>query len=113
MQTATIRTDAAAIECFLVPWDSEIFGFPVAQISRFDLDDGADATDALREFEAWCAERDVRLVSCRLDHLRLRESMALEDLGFRFIEMVYEPHLDSLEGLGTPRHPVQVAEATA
>jgi RimJ/RimL family protein N-acetyltransferase len=35
-----------------------------------------------------------RLVSCRLPHEKLRESMLLEDAGFRFIEMLYKPDLD-------------------
>jgi RimJ/RimL family protein N-acetyltransferase len=111
MQTATIEADGATIEAFLVPWDTEIFGFPVAQIRRIEIGDGARPTRLLERFDDWCTERDIRLVSCRLDHTRLQESMALEDLGFRFVEMVYEPRLDSLEGLPEPRQAVDVAEA--
>jgi RimJ/RimL family protein N-acetyltransferase len=112
MQTATIQADGATIECFLVPWDSDIFGFPVAQISHIDVADGATASGILQQFDAWCARHDVRLVSCRLDHTQLRESMTLEGHGFRFVEMVYAPQLESFEGLATPRQQVSVAEAT-
>jgi GNAT superfamily N-acetyltransferase len=111
MQTATIEADGATIEAFVVPWDTEIFGFPVAQVSRIEVAEGARPTGLLHQFDDWCTERDVRLVSCRLDHALLRESMALEDLGFRFVEMVYEPHLDSLAQLAEPRRVVEVSEA--
>ena len=89
----------AVIECSMVPWDTEIFGFPVAQVTRVELDERADATDVLEAFDSWCLDHDVRLVSCRLDHLQLRESMALESLGFRFIETVYRPRFDAFGGV--------------
>jgi ribosomal protein S18 acetylase RimI-like enzyme len=66
----------------------------------------------LDAFQTWCRGHDVRLVSCRLDHLQLRESMALEELGFRFIEMVYRPRFDAFEGIATPRHHITITEAT-
>jgi|RhiMetdeSRZDD1v2_1073273.scaffolds.fasta_scaffold77082_3 GNAT superfamily N-acetyltransferase len=113
MQTATIEADGATIEAFVVPWDTEIFGFPVAQVSRIEVGEGVEPGDLLRQFDDWCAERAVRLVSCRLDHTSLRESMTLEGLGFRFVEMVYEPHLDSLDQLAEPRRVVEVSEAGA
>lgn len=108
--TEIVATDAV-LDCSLVPWDTSVFGFPVAQIGRIDVGVGGDATGLLRAFDAWCAERDVRLVSCRLDHGRLRESMALEDHGFRFVEMVYEPRLRSLDGVATPDLAIEVGPA--
>jgi ribosomal protein S18 acetylase RimI-like enzyme len=111
MQTGTIAADGARIEALVVPWDTEIFGFPVAQVSRIEIPDDGASDELLRQFDDWCAERDVRLVSCRLDHTRLRESMTLESLGFRFIEMVYEPYLDTLERVGEPRQELDIAEA--
>lgn len=107
----TFEADGATLGCFLVPWDTEIFGFPVAQISRLELGDRADPGTILREFDAWCAGQGVRLVSCRLDHTRLRESMALEDVGFRFVEMVHEPRLDLTDRVAAPRRMLQVGEA--
>lgn len=112
---ATVRfaSDGAALECFLVPWDSEIFGFPVAQIGRLELTEGAAPAAVLRDFDFWCAEQGVRFVSCRLEHTRLRESMALEEAGFRFVEMVHEPELDLAGRVAAPRQVIHVAEATA
>ena len=109
--TTTIEADGGALDCSLVPWDSASFGFPVAQVTRVEVADGAQPNALLQKFDAWCADHDVRLVSCRLDHAQLRESMALEGHGFRFVELVYEPRLDSFEGIAAPRHVIQVAKA--
>jgi ribosomal protein S18 acetylase RimI-like enzyme len=106
-----IERPGAALECSLVPWDSATFGFPVAQVDRFELDDGAEASGLLDAFDAWCGEHDVRLVSARLDHRKLRESMALEAHGFRFIETVYMPRRETFERIDTPRHALAVTDA--
>ena len=111
MHPTRIGRNGASMECSLVPWDSETFGFPVAQINLVELGEGAQARGMLQEFEAWCAVHGVRLVSCRLDHTQLRESMALEGLGFRFVEMVHGLRLDTLEGIAAPRHVIQVVKA--
>jgi GNAT superfamily N-acetyltransferase len=111
-ETTTITGDGGVIECLIVPWDTAAFGFPVAEIARFELGADGRAAGLLQELDAWCAERDVRLVSCRLDHARLRESIALEGLGFRFIEMVHGPFLQGLDGVAAPRHRIVVDEAT-
>lgn len=106
-----LERDGAALDIALVPWDSEVFGFPVAQIDRLDLRGGAEASGLFEDLERWCAGHDVRLISCRLDHDRLHESGALEDHGFRFIETVLRPRRESLEHLDPPRQVVDVAEA--
>lgn len=77
-------------------WDSEIFGYPVLQISSINVL-GPRAADAIVQFEI---ARDVcgsKLVSCRLPHERLRESMLLEGIGFKFIEMIFRPELEGLQ----------------
>jgi ribosomal protein S18 acetylase RimI-like enzyme len=38
--------------------------------------------------------------------------MELEANGFRFVEIVYEPRLDSLGTVAAPRHSIQVTDAT-
>jgi len=108
---ATLRSGVASLECFVVPWDSEIFGFGVAEISRLDLPTGPDGSALFEAFDAWCAEREVRLVTCRLDHERLRDSMTLESNGFRFSEMVYTPRLEPIGEVSAPRIALDVAEA--
>jgi GNAT superfamily N-acetyltransferase len=109
----TLRSAAGSIEVALVAADTETFGFPVAAIGAIELDPAADAADLLGALDAWCDDGGIRLVSCRLDHLRLRESMALEEHGFRFVEMVYRPRLADLAELAEPDRPIAVAEAEA
>jgi GNAT superfamily N-acetyltransferase len=111
IEPTLIERDGASLECFVVPWDTAIAGFGVAQIDRLELRPDGGAAEALEAFGAWCAEHDVRLVSCRLDHLQLRESMALEAVGFRFVEMVLGPRLDPLGRIAAARHPIEVSEA--
>lgn len=78
------------------PWDSVIFGYPVLQIGSIEVH-GPSANDAIVQFELARDACGSKLVSCRLSHERLRESMLLESLGFRFIEMIYHPELDRLQ----------------
>lgn len=91
-----LRTPQLDLAYGLVPWDTEIFGFPVAQIDRIRIGDG-DIDVPYRQFETWRDSVHARLVSCRLPHDRLVESMFLEAHGFRFVEMVYGPRLDRLD----------------
>jgi len=97
---------------FAVPWDSEIFGFGVAQIDSIELGVGDPAEDFL-EFQRWCREQSIRLSSCRLSHDRLRESAWLESRGFRFIEMVYRPRLDLLQQESSPTSALVIDRALA
>jgi RimJ/RimL family protein N-acetyltransferase len=75
------------------PWDSRVCGYPVLQISSIQLT-GHDAGRDLKIFERERDRLGAGLVSCRLSHESLRESMLLEDHGFRFIEMLYQPEFD-------------------
>ena len=88
-----------AIEVFVVPWDTEIFGFPVAQIESISVEPGSDPIPALKAIGAWLRKNDIRLASCRLRSDRLHESMLLEAGGFRFVEMVYSPTLTTLPAM--------------
>lgn len=92
-----------SLEWSEAPWDSVLFGFPVLQIGRIEVR-GRDADTEFAEFEAVRDRLRCRLVSCRLPHERLKESMFLEAHGFRFIEMVHYPELDGLQtkDLGAP-----------
>lgn len=88
-----IDTPALVMTWSLAPWDEAVCGFPVMQITTMQvLDPNAD-TDMLL-FERARDEIGAGLVSCRLPHDHLKESMLLEDHGFRFIEMLYVPGMD-------------------
>ena len=91
-----ISSESVDIELFFVPWDSEIFGFAVAQIERIVIKRNGDHADAMRQLQYWLDKKSIRLASCRLPSGKLRESMLLEANGFRFVEMVYSPTLSPL-----------------
>jgi ribosomal protein S18 acetylase RimI-like enzyme len=92
----TLNGPGLSLRFSLAPWDTRALGYPVAQIDAIDLGTHGDPAPTLARFASWLDEHRVKLVSCRLDSLRLRESMLLEDVGFRFIEMVYSPVLTPL-----------------
>lgn len=94
------------------PWDSVIFGYPVLQLGQIEIR-GAGADQDFAVFEAARDDNGAGLVSCRLPHDRLRESMLLEQHGFRFIEMAYHPELDRLEELALPADTLSVAPAVS
>jgi len=95
----------------LVPVDSDIFGFPVAQVSSLDLATDEGAGDDFLSFEAWRDRHAVRLVYCRLDHTRLQESMFLEARGFRFVELVYRPRFEAVQSLAFADQGLQIRPA--
>lgn len=93
------------------PWDQTACGFPVLQITDMQVR-GPHAGADIEIFER---ERDhigAGLVSCRLAHECLAESMLLEDHGFRFIEMLYAPELD-LPPLSIDKHVAMLAVTRA
>jgi ribosomal protein S18 acetylase RimI-like enzyme len=97
-----LDTPNLSLEWTEVPWDSVLFGFPVLQIGRIEVRSPAAEND-FAAFEAFRDRLQTGLVSCRLPHQCLNESMCLEARGFRFIEMVYHPEIDDLQAkdLGT------------
>jgi RimJ/RimL family protein N-acetyltransferase len=108
-----IRADGVAIDVFLVPWDSEFFGFPVAQIDRITFKPGDEPAEAMRLLRSWLDRHQVQLASCRLDSHSLRESMLLEAHGFRFVEMVYSPVLAPIVASGAADKELAIASASA
>jgi ribosomal protein S18 acetylase RimI-like enzyme len=99
-----IERAGAVLDAFLVPWDTAALGMPAAQIRDLTLPETADelAVGLFGAFDTWSRTHAVRFAACRLDHLRIRESMALERAGFRFIETTYEVGLDDLGAIGPP-----------
>ncbi|MDP1653407.1 MAG: GNAT family N-acetyltransferase [Rhodocyclaceae bacterium] len=93
-----LDTDSLLLKWAEAPWDTAVFGFPVLQIDRMQVR-GPAAGDDMASFEKTRDKLRSQLVSCRLSHEQLRESMLLEDHGFRFIEMIYQPELDDLDKL--------------
>ncbi|MDT8421977.1 MAG: GNAT family N-acetyltransferase [Desulfuromonadales bacterium] len=81
----------------VVEWDSLVYGIPVSQIGVFRVGNARQAAAEYQAFEKWIYEEKIGIVSCRLAHDRLIESMFLEARGFRFVEMVLHPTLEVLQ----------------
>jgi RimJ/RimL family protein N-acetyltransferase len=83
----------------LTPWDRPAFPCNTATLSSIRLAAGDINAEGLRTFDAfraWCADHDVRLVTCRLAQNRLVECGFLEARGFRFVELNYQPKIGDL-----------------
>lgn len=91
-----LRLPSAQIEWYLVPWDSEIMGFPVGQICGFELFEGYDSDLLAEALYTSLSHEDLILVNIRLPVNCLEKTIILEKAGFRFIEITYKPHFSDL-----------------
>ena len=97
--TESLDTQSLSLVWSNSPWDAAATGYPVWQIESIELR-GPGAGEDMRLFDQARDHEGVGLVSCRLSHSRLDLSIFLEDHGFRFIEMLYQPELDLISGWG-------------
>lgn len=96
-----IETDALTLQWSEAPWDTAVFGYPVIQIVGIEVRGEVVSTD-LKPFLEVCKKFRCGLASCRLSHEQLRESILLEDIGFRFIEMLFRPEFMNLQSRELP-----------
>ena len=87
----SLNTGGLRLEASLAPWDGEVLGFGVAQITQFKILDTSTFDADFAVFSEWARDQNCGLVSCRLGMDKLRELMLLEAHGFRFIETVMHP----------------------
>lgn len=107
----SIETSRLRLSAREVPWDSDVFGTSVVQIEDLRILDQTGAIADYASFRVWLEAEGVGIVTCRLAHELLRESMLLEDRGFRFIEMVLHPRLDEIQALVLPEDDLEIAPA--
>ena len=77
-------------------WDSVALDKRVFVINKLKIHNKIAASHELRELILKFEDSYTSLVSCRLHHKAIFESMILEDLGFRFIEMILHPYCSSI-----------------
>ena len=107
----TIATDNLKMDYFLVPWDTQIFNRPVAQIANIEIYNKNQAKKDLKPYQEWCKQQKIELCSCRITHDKIKESMFLEEQDFRFIELNYQPVLSNLQNLTFNDSDIQIALA--
>jgi GNAT superfamily N-acetyltransferase len=82
----------------LVPWDSEIFGFAIAD---YKLGDPASIAAAESDFRAavfsWARAESVRMMSCAAPAEHLLAMPALSRMGFGFIELGLRASLNNVQ----------------
>lgn len=106
----SINEEGFVLEAELVPWDTKVFDFPVAQINRLSGTHLHQASAAFETLRIWVNTNHVKMVSCRLQHDRLAESFLLEQKGFRFIEMVLHPTLENLQEIRLSENGLRVRD---
>lgn len=110
--TLRIETPGARATCDIVPWDTEIFGVAVANLHDIRIDDWDTGENMIRAVTRWCAERDVHLCAARIPQAAMRESVLLQDHGFRVIELHMVPELSGLAAVEFPQTGFGVVIAT-
>jgi hypothetical protein len=88
IDTLSISGFALRLTCSLVPWDTDAFAFPVAQISHIETGDVSRAKSEYAELRDWLAWHAC-VVSCRLPHDHFRESMFSSPRGFDLSKWCY------------------------
>jgi len=90
-------------EIAILPWDSEIFGFAVADYRPRSADDlSREAPRLSQSIRDWAAEHAVELVACRLPADATQGSTALAVSGFRLVETQVRAMLTSLAAARLP-----------
>jgi ribosomal protein S18 acetylase RimI-like enzyme len=110
-QTHSIETPALRLEYFTVPWDTEIIGYPVAEISHLELIDPEAAKGDFEKFRAWLKTRNIQLCSCRIAQNKTPEMMFLQEHDFRFVELHHEPTLIGLQDIAMNAGSYKIAKA--
>jgi GNAT superfamily N-acetyltransferase len=106
-----IETRALSLEYFLVPWDTAIFARPVAAIERVEIRDTQRAALDYRLFQTWVRENGIEFCSCRIPHDGWNESMFLQSVDFRFIELNYRPELKIQPVTNLPEEGISIEKA--
>lgn len=106
-----IRSESLIMDYFLVPWDSKIQGYPVAEIDHLEVIDARGAEDQFEIFVNWCDSQEIQFCNCRIRHDQLSESFFLQQQGFRFIELNYRPVLQDLDQLNLAANAIVIEPA--
>jgi GNAT superfamily N-acetyltransferase len=92
----------------LLPWDTEIFGFPVALFCVGDeAPDNAIRKDVAPHFSSWMMHHEVSVCGCVLPAGNVFWKSFLPTLGFRFVDFAIEARLRDLSSATLP--PVRAA----
>ena len=106
-----LSTDDVNITASIVPWDTDVLGFPVVSIDLFQITHNKKLNESFRLFEDWLDNTSVQLVTCRLKQKDINTSVFLQDKGFHLIETVLHPKLSNLQSIRNLESLYDVSEA--
>lgn len=106
-----LRHGSAHARCSIVPWDTRIMGTVVGQIDALRVGTETETGALLADVHGWADATAAGFMACRLDHRALRESMALESIGFRTVETILRPVIRLESPVDVPWSPLEVARA--
>ncbi|MGA3018755.1 MAG: GNAT family N-acetyltransferase [Bryobacteraceae bacterium] len=88
----------------VLPWDTEIFGFPVAsyRVEGDDVLDEASRKDLAAHFHSWMTRHDVSVCGCAIPAGSLFWKSFLPELGFRFVDFGIEARIRDLASVALP-----------
>ena len=89
-----VETPSLNLEIKPLPWDEKVLGSGVIQFEKLVVRHTEQATQRLQSIMQEMADKKVGFISCRLPHNAIQESMILEGLGFKFIEVVLHPFIN-------------------
>lgn len=114
MKARPLESQFALADVVPMPWDEQVLGFPVIDLSNFRLAEGTQVEQAATDLRSWLSRSDAGMVSCRLSEASLKEGWVLEAAGFRFIEMMISPICTGLAQapVGNPKINVRLADAS-
>ena len=89
-----LETHDLSFDIILLDWDTKVLQNNVVQFQKFKVRNEYKALSELKEVMRKLKDDGVALTCCRLPHDSVRESIIIECVGFKFIEMVIHPFID-------------------
>lgn len=92
----SLKLQSLSLKASLIPWDTTLLGFPVGQINHIEIRNDIIHPETISDFITWRDGHGLKMLACRTEHNAIRETMFLEDQGFRFVEMVFPVAMDDI-----------------
>ncbi len=80
--------------CEIIPWDSDLFGFNIAEIINPYCPNNQDFDVFMREIDSWCAKENIKMLGVRVSQSSVVEINSFENNGFNFIELNFKPYIN-------------------
>lgn len=111
VQIEKLEAPDAEASVYIIPWDSEIFGVPVAELDSIRFKNHRSGIAIIEEISAWADRHDVHLFSTRIAQHEMQTALLLQEHGFRAIEINYRPFFGNLQETEFEDYGFQVLEA--